>query len=451
MYAVNAVLSTMNAGRKNPLRPKLTLWRGSKDKKKRNNKQKEGLLLSPSFAIASLYSEPYKAHSPTVEHAPSVSCSGLFQEEKKDCERSISNSHSLRVDSKDQHQQQQQREKVCEDVNYGIVQAAAALDTAGNDLTEKGDYKNAMQNYVRALELKQQSLDKKEQDDKHLLASVATSINNIGYLRQRSGTASHEEIMAAYQDSLQIKREILGEHHLSVGKTLNNIGSVHYSRRNFKDALDAYQEASSIMLLNLGEYHLDVATVHSNIGDVFMAQGRSDEAHDEYKLALNIRWMNLDEHDPKVIRLLEKIASLEMDHSVCSQHSFEDDETRIFQDDETPLEGELHSLHTEVKADIKEITDLRRKMALDMVKDKLRIIKGFRDVENIVSKTPPRTPPPALSPAQRSDALSSVKERLAQMRERKAMGESTNRHDKHGDGNSTVAKKLNLESALGCR
>eukprot|EP00540_Astrosyne_radiata_P016252 CAMPEP_0116840308 /NCGR_PEP_ID=MMETSP0418-20121206/10273_1 /TAXON_ID=1158023 /ORGANISM="Astrosyne radiata, Strain 13vi08-1A" /LENGTH=37 /DNA_ID= /DNA_START= /DNA_END= /DNA_ORIENTATION= len=37
--------------------------------------------------------------------------------------------------------------------------------------------------------------------------------------------------MAAYKNSLRIKKEILGKDDLSVGKTLNNIGSVYFSIR----------------------------------------------------------------------------------------------------------------------------------------------------------------------------------------------------------------------------
>jgi tetratricopeptide (TPR) repeat protein len=307
-----------------------------------------------------------------------------------------------------------------------IFREAAALDHAGNDLCDRGEYEGAMTSYTRALKLKQQSLRNVDSDG--LLASVATSINNIGYLRQRSG-ASPEESMAAYRDSLTIKKEILGETHLSVGKTLNNIGSVYYSARDFHNALQAYHEAKDIMERNLGTTHGDVATVHSNIGDVYMAMGEREKAHDQYKEALNIRWMRFDEHDPKVIRLLEKIAALEMDHwSFCDHDQGEDDETRDFEDEEEMPE-KLHNLSCELQEDIKEISDLERKMALDMVKDKLRILKGMRnlDVENDAEEVAsPRSCSTPLSRSERSEALSSVKERLAKLRERRAMGESTN-------------------------
>lgn len=326
-----------------------------------------------------------------------------------------------------------------------IFMAAAALDCAGNDLCEKGEYDSAMTSYTRALQLKQQSL--KSVDSDGLLASVATSINNIGYLRQRSG-ASAEESMAAYRDSLKIKREVLGETHLSVGKTLNNIGSVYYSCRDFENALQAYHEAKDILERKLGTTHGDVATVHSNIGDVYMAQGEVEKAHNQYKEALNIRWMRFDEHDPKVMRLLEKIAGIEMDQSVTCDDEDEADESRVFEEEEEVPE-QLHNLSCEVEADIKDITDLQRKMALDMVKDKLCILKGMRNInmenDTVEEASSPRSCKTPLSHSERSEALSSVKERLARLRERKAMGESSvaNRDD-----DQYASLKLNMGEML---
>lgn len=330
-----------------------------------------------------------------------------------------------------------------------IFMAAAALDCAGNHLCEKGEYDSAMASYTRALQLKQQSL--KSVDSDGLLASVATSINNIGYLRQRSGAASAEESMAAYHDSLKIKREVLGESHLSVGKTLNNIGSVYYSCRDFENALQAYHEAKEILECNLGTTHGDVATVHSNIGDVYMAQGEVEKAHDQYKEALNIRWMNFDEHDPRVIRLLEKIAGIEMDQSVTFDDEDEDDKSRVF-DEEEEVPEQLHNLSCEVEADIKDITDLHRKMALDMVKDKLRILKGMRNInidnDTVEEASSPRSCKTPLSHSERSEALSSVKERLARLRERKAMGESSVANRDHDQVFQYGSLKLNMGKML---
>ena len=307
-----------------------------------------------------------------------------------------------------------------------IAKAAAALDHTGNQMFEKGDYDKAMAHYVRALKLKNRTLgsategedeeesykeevdnrnprpvalektlskqvttsmplvpaqamgkkllpDRKEANPKaqtadtaadDLWISVATSINNIGYLRQQSGQASAEETMEAYKNSLQIKRRVLGKDNLSVGKTLNNLGTVHYLKREYEQALRAYREALEIMITTLGSHHLDVGTVHSNIGDVYWAQSgdsKSAEGQDcqekfyqtsrnsalrHYRHSLEIRWEELkDHHDPKIIRLLEKIAALEMGETflalVQSSHKHRQSPTATGDGPRTPTRGKM--------------------------------------------------------------------------------------------------------------
>merc|ERR1712157_445805 len=139
-----------------------------------------------------------------------------------------------------------------------------------------------------------------------LLASVATSINNIGFLRQRLGSGTNTEIMSVYKESLKLEKKILGNDHLSVGTTLNNIGSVYFSNESFEEALKAYQQALDILVLNLGGFHMDVATVYSNIGDVYFATKKMEEAGISYDMALKIRWSELGvdgKRDQRIIRL----------------------------------------------------------------------------------------------------------------------------------------------------
>lgn len=307
-----------------------------------------------------------------------------------------------------------------------ISKAAAALDKAGNDLFELGEYSKAMTTYTRALKLKRRSLTIGIDDDEGhkdlLLASVATSINNIGYLRQRSG-ASADEAMAAYRDALQIKKEILGKDTLSVGKTLNNIGSVYFSTKHWDHALEAYLEAQKIMVSNLGKDHMDVATVLSNIGDVHLAKEEGTKAKLCYTEALRIRWTVFGDHDPKCVRLLEKIASLDMAESPARMRRAANamDILGLSEDDgERPVHGELRILRNEVGLDIQNIESMERKMALDMVRDKLTIIREMRQLQleekaEVDHDTTGATSP--LTPVQRTEALSCVKDRLARLRE----------------------------------
>lgn len=391
-----------------------------------------------------------------------------------------------------------------------IAKAAAALDNTGNALFEKGEYDKAMANYVKALKLKNRTLagagadaantnnplagpplpppnatagaasppsaaapvdPKAKQGADELWISVATSINNIGYLRQQSGQASAEETMQAYQNSLQIKRRVLGKDNLSVGKTLNNLGTVHYLKREYEQALAAYQEALQIMMATLGSRHLDVGTVHSNIGDVFWAQSGDTKPNEKeesyeasrnmalhhYRHSLEIRWEELkDHHDPKVIRLLEKIAALEMGESflalVQNNHRHRQSpkggnnpttqgspesvarskaDEALEAEHGAALDMEYQSLRHEVHSDVKKMDMMERKLAIDMVKDKLRLIREFKKLSNLTVSytsdddddysisseltTPIRVAP--LSPLQRREALCAVKLRLQQLRE----------------------------------
>ena len=297
------------------------------------------------------------------------------------------------------------------------ARAASSLDEKGNELFEKGYFDKAMACYTKALKLKRRTFthlleeaddieeqlmprggensssnNNKNSTDPQILVSMATSINNIGYLRQRSGDATPEETMAAYKKSLRIKRRILGNDSLSVGKTLNNIGSVHYLKRDFDRALPAYEEAFEIMKANLGSDHPDVATVMSNIGDVYLAKGDHETSLQYYRLALTIRWEKFGERSPRVVRLLEKISNLEIGDRMTSkarrnktQHGWDDDETLTSEAMESgfhPITNELKLLQEQVTKDIEQVSQMERRATVEMLKDKIIIIRGMRDTWN---------------------------------------------------------------------
>jgi hypothetical protein len=181
---------------------------------------------------------------------------------------------------------------------------------------------------------------------------------------------------------------------------------------------------------------------------------------------LEIRWEQLqDHHDPKVIRLLEKIAALEMGESFLAlvqsnqkyrpttissegaaastqaeQQADEDEAMEQENNKLPPVEEELQTLHEEVKRDVQRMDMVERKMAIDMVKDKLRLIREMKnlsnldiynmDLEELSMADDPSTPRKSplnkapLSPVQRTEALSAIKTRLSQLRESRQDGSS---------------------------
>lgn len=308
-----------------------------------------------------------------------------------------------------------------------ILEAAHTLDNIGNTQFERKEYQDALKSYSSALKLKRTSLNfrhKKEEGSdatEQLLASVATSINNIGYLRQRSGGCTTDEIMTAYQDSLQIKKEILGEKDLGVGKTLNNIGSVYFGDHAYEDSMKAYEEALEILITNLGPKHLDVATVHSNIGDVYLAQKQLEASGLSYREALKIRWAQLSDNDPKIIRLLEKIATIEMvdtQRELIRQRLFARMNGEYWADaSDEEDEIDFHKLVEAVKADVCYVEMVKRKMALEMIRDKIGLLRDMRRLEKADEK--PTNDSASLTNHERDDALSTVKERIKQMKDQR--------------------------------
>jgi len=298
---------------------------------------------------------------------------------------------------------------VDEEFQNCLTRAVTALDRSGNECFAAGDYEQAMLRYERALLLKRFELNATElaqaegtgqqqqsspagaapgqgetaEQRANIMASVATSINNMTYLKQRAGLATAEETMASYLKSLQMKRDILGPDHLSVGKTLNNIGSVFYLKKEYEPALSAYKDARRIMEENLGSGHLDVGTVISNIGDVYNATDQKNEALVHYRLALDVRWVKLGPQDPKVIRLMKQVASLETgqqpekDENEVSEsdHYLEGDQER----DSVFMES-VQNLSEELEEDMKYFDLLEREMAISMVKDKMRIFREMREL-----------------------------------------------------------------------
>jgi tetratricopeptide (TPR) repeat protein len=312
-----------------------------------------------------------------------------------------------------------------------VAHAAAALDRAGRELFAAGDYDAAFLRYERALVLKRSSLGTKQQQRQgeqqdgeppkaepsrgpppsaadgtsaragqqqqqqpqpraDVVASVATSINNLTYLRQRAGLLSADESLAGYLRSLQMKREALGPGHLGVGRTLNNVGSAFYLKKEYGPALRAYTDARDILEASLGPDHGDVGTVASNIGDACLALGRRAEALERYRAALRIRWAALGPSDARVERLMQRVAALE----TGAQPERGGDESESDTDEclgaggtEALFKEDIHALQEELEEDMKYFDLLERDMALNMLKDKMRIFREMRELSNDSSES----------------------------------------------------------------
>ena len=261
------------------------------------------------------------------------------------------------------------------------------LDRSGNDLFEQGDLDQAFTKYEEALQLKRLALlhlyktkRDAEEDRARALASIATSINNVAFLRHSRGQASSDVTLELYGMALRIKQEVLGPDHLSVGKTLNNIGSVYFFQRDFHQAALTYEQAREILQLRLGHDHLDVCTVTANLGDVRCSMKQWDRAVQEYRDALDLRWKLLGPADTKVVRLMEQIAELEMfinqanapvDASATRRERFYG-----------PIIKDVRKLQKELQRDIDNLSILESQMPMQMSKEKEIVCRELREISS---------------------------------------------------------------------
>ena len=274
------------------------------------------------------------------------------------------------------------------------------LDQDGNILVERGDSELAVIKYLQALYYKREALlmicpepvghttihhhkedQKRFQQKQHILASIATSMNNLAFLQHNQSRIDAGETLALYQTALQIKRHVLGHQHLSVGKTLNNIGSIHYIQREFHMAAQTYEEARTILQLHLGNHHLDVCTVTSNIGDVHCSMKQWTCAVKEYRAALELRWPLYGPSDPKNIRLMEQIAEIEMLINQLNAQKDDNDHGSSNEKSYGPIIKDVRKLHKEVRRDIAHIDrQLASHLPLEMMKEKITVYREIRDI-----------------------------------------------------------------------
>lgn len=275
------------------------------------------------------------------------------------------------------------------------------LDTAAEVAFEKGDNDLSNLKYQHALQLKQRALlfSSTAEGQKEILAEIATSINNLAYMRQERRDAQVRQSLFCYETVLQIKQYIHGPCHISIGATLNNLGSIHFFAKNCYEAISYFRRARKVFRSILGLEHLDICTVSSNIGDVFYHLKHWKRAATEYRSALHLRWIILGRKDPKVVRLMEVLADTEMkllesqrnqNASSVPKQLLEMDED--CQSDDGSFAAEVDNLQREINEDLHFFQVLEQEAPHKLIRDKVSMLKELRQLsrDDPTLSAPPR-------------------------------------------------------------
>ncbi|MBW4481706.1 MAG: tetratricopeptide repeat protein [Tildeniella torsiva UHER 1998/13D] len=138
--------------------------------------------------------------------------------------------------------------------------------------------------------------------------AVATSLNNLAGLYRSQGRYSEAEPL--YQRALALMKQLLGEAHPSVAQSLSNLAGLYYSQGRYSEAEPLYQEALALIKQLLGKTHPDVATSLNNLATLYESQGRYSEAEPLYQEALVLRKQLLGKTHPDVATSLNNLALL---------------------------------------------------------------------------------------------------------------------------------------------
>ncbi len=118
--------------------------------------------------------------------------------------------------------------------------------------------------------------------DAHL--DVATSLNNLAVLYKSQGR--YREAEPLYQQALSLSQRLFGNDHPHVAASLNNLAGLYHAQGRYGEAELIYRDALTLRQRLLGNNHLHVAASLNNLAGLYESQGRYSEAEPLYLDAL---------------------------------------------------------------------------------------------------------------------------------------------------------------------
>ncbi|HEY8375943.1 MAG TPA: tetratricopeptide repeat protein [Nannocystis sp.] len=137
----------------------------------------------------------------------------------------------------------------------------------GQALYQQNQHAEAITHFERALALAEPL------SDAHLEDTLAI-LYDLGRARSRAGDT--DGALVAFRRNLDGLRASHGNEHVKVAATLNAIGQVHYSRGDYRAALQHYQQALEIRQRLLGPDHWQTVSTRFNCGTARRELGDPD-------------------------------------------------------------------------------------------------------------------------------------------------------------------------------
>ncbi len=149
----------------------------------------------------------------------------------------------------------------------GSEEVVDTLYFQAETLWKKGDLPAAEAALSRALETSR-GLDDAER--------IAGGLHGLAVVSWMRGELEKSEALS--RETLAVRRQVLGDSHIDVARTLTNLGLALADLGKPEEALRALQESIAIQEALEGSNHLDTARDRGNVATILAQLGRSDEA-----------------------------------------------------------------------------------------------------------------------------------------------------------------------------
>jgi tetratricopeptide (TPR) repeat protein len=126
---------------------------------------------------------------------------------------------------------------------------------------------------AESLLVKNLEAQRRELGDTHL--DTMTSLNNLGYMY--CGRGEFEKAMPYFQESLTLRRRVLGDHP-HTGFSIHNLGLLHWLQGQHEESLPYFQEAYEMRMRVSGEDHPNTQVSQRRLCDVLLELERPQEA-----------------------------------------------------------------------------------------------------------------------------------------------------------------------------
>lgn len=217
---------------------------------------------------------------------------------------------------------------------------AGFYNNLGNNYFQKADLNNAIEYYIKSLELKLKLLGENDPDvgGSYLNIGIINTVkgdyneairynnkalrtflntigknhpatswvyNNLGVCYGEKG--DYEKAIDCHNKSLRIRLNIWGENHPTVAESYSNLGNCFGNKKEYEKSTAYSQKALDVYIKTIGENNSSVAATYNNIGINYDRQGSYDRAIEYLLKSLTIRQNIFEENHPDVVNSLMNI------------------------------------------------------------------------------------------------------------------------------------------------